>query len=256
MEWYHGDLTGGIFRYRLLELALLPFLLFPVFGRATAQEYHPLTIGSQWEYFSTVSGTELMSIDREEEILGTITRVRRTVDDIQTVENFLTQDSAGSLFLHGARNLTFGVEWAYVPPIRMVDAPLSLDKAWVTEGVVRYNLDGTPIGDEPMDFPFRVYTEGSVTVPAGEFYAYGVGWDIAPVARIRTSAGDFDFLGRHLGTRGALSDNATDWYSVGVGLVIHTTLQDEQLGYRLVSYALPPVPTRNETWSGIKALFR
>ena len=245
---------ASILGHRNLALASIAFFFGPV-CEAAAQDYHPLTVGSQWEYFSTVDGTDMMSITGEEEVLGTLTRVRREIAEAETIDTFLTQDAAGNLFCHGSRNLTLHLEFAFVPPLRMVDAPLSLGKTWTITQVMRYHFDGTPFTEEPFDLVFRVYTEGNVSVPAGDFFAYGVGYSLGFPGRFRASAGDLDILGHHPRDQNRQS-YPMEWYAVGVGLVIHTYLEDEQLGYRLVSYSIVPTATHNETWSGIKVLFR
>lgn len=243
-------------RLDIAKALLLVTLALPALsGRVEALTYHPLEVGFQWEYYSTLDGYQTMTITGERDILGIVTRVRRQEEQIQVFENFWTDDTEGNLYLHGAVNLTDGFEVAYFPPIQMVDAPLYLGKAWVTENIGLYDLDGTP-WDVEIDYPLRVYTEGIVTVPAGDFYAYGVGYDVGPIVIESESGQLFDIFGRRIEeTEEDRIDNATEWYSVDVGLVQHTYLADEELGFKLLSYEFP-VAISATTWGGLRLLFR
>ena len=59
-----------------------------------------------WFYEGSQQTLHTISIVGEEEILGTLTRVRRQVEHDQIFENFWTTDENDHLYLHGARNLT------------------------------------------------------------------------------------------------------------------------------------------------------
>lgn len=224
-------------------------------GVVLAQNYHPLNIGFRWEYYSTAEGHQVMTISGELVVLGTTTRIRYQAEEIQLYENYWTSDAAGNLFLHGARNFTFPMDVAYLPPIQMVSAPLFAGKTWITYDIQLYSLDGIPWGDEPFDYPVRVYNEGYMQVPAGEFYAYGVGYDINPALIIRTANGAFDVFGRHLEEVVTGSDNSSEWYSVDVGLVQFGPYADPENDFRLLAYYPPPTPVLSTTWGAIKALF-
>ena len=197
-----------------------------------------------------------MTITGEEEILGALTRVRRQQMTTDLFENFWTADSAGNVYIHGARNLVDDFEVAYLPPILMVDAPLAYGKAWMTEGVMNYDLDGTPWGGDPYDYSLRVYFEGFVAVPAGDFYSYGVGYDAGPVL-VRSAAGEFyDIFGRRLRAGEQLTEaDITEWYSDGTGLAQQTTYAAGEHPLRLIWWN-PTVFTEASSWGRIKHLFR
>jgi hypothetical protein len=196
-----------------------------------------------------------MSIVGDQDILGVTTRVRRQVQQDQVFENFWSEDASGNVYLHGAVNFTYPAEAAYVPPIRMVAPPLFLGKSWVTNDIRVYNLDGTPWDDAPIDYPLRVYTEGTITVPAGDFYSYGVGYDTPFGSLLTSRQGTFDVLGRRVAGSQSTTDNATEWYSDGVGVVQSCYYTDRQYAFRLLSYGLPTVPTQATTWGRVKALY-
>jgi hypothetical protein len=239
----------------LCAWALLAVLVaYPIY--CLAGDYLPLDIGNQWYYESDLGETQLMTIIGEEVILGAVTRVRRQDMVTDLFENFWTSDSAGNLYLHGARNLDGHFEAGYLPPLKFVDVPLALGTAWVTEGFQTYDLDGTPWGDGPFDYPLRVYFEGGVVVPAGEFYSFGVGYDVG-VALLESPAGEFyDIFGRHVSPgQEPLQGDITDWYSDGIGLVQHTIYSGGQHALQLCWWS-HSVSARSSSWSRIKQLYR
>jgi hypothetical protein len=218
-------------------------------------DYHPLQIGSHWQYFSTYWGDESMTIVGDQLILGVTTRVRLQSEPDQVWENFWSKDSSGDLFLHGAVNFTDPFAVAYSPPIKMVAAPLYLGKTWVTTGIRPCDFDGTPWEGDPFDYPLRVYSEGALTVPAGAFYSYGVGYDVGTGLLLTTHQGTFDIFGRHLGNAQLTADNAAEWYSDGIGVVQSCVFLDRQYASRLVAYQLPSVATEATTWGRVKTNF-
>jgi len=232
-------------------LAGVSVLLALLVGPSHAYDYQPLQLGSQWFYDNPVYGPHTMSITGEREVLGTMTIIRHQEEEGQIYENYWTSDEAGNLFLHGAYNYE-GVGAAYLPPIQVVAAPLYLGGAWVTEDIHVYDLDGTPWGNEPFDYRLRVYTEGIEQVPAGDFYAYGVGTEGGPPAVLARDGQTYDLLGRALSDDYVpAEDSPTDWYSDGIGEVMWGTTYL----FVLVSYDLP-VPVVPTTWGRIRSLFR
>jgi hypothetical protein len=239
---------------RILLVLLVSVILCPMSGRA--EDYLPLDIGNEWYYESDLAETQLMTIIGEEVILGTDTRVRRQEMDDDLFENFWTGDSLGHVYLHGARNLIDGFEVAYLPPIRMVDAPLGFGKAWVTEGVRCYDLDGTPWEGDPLDYALRVYSEGFVSVPAGEFYSYGVGYDTGVLLVQSPSGESYDLFGRHAPIGEEIGEaDIVAWYSDGIGLVQHTIYDSGQHALQL-HWWNTPVSVESCSWGRLKQLFR
>ena len=237
--------------FGLLGLVLL---LIPA-RTCDAVSYHPLDVGTTWDYFSATEGDELVSIIGEREVLGALTRIRRHVRPEDTWENYWSQDDGGNLFIHGARSITDpSFEVAYLPPIRMVDSPLYEGKTWVTEDVRLYDLDGNPWPDEPFDYPLRVYSEGIVAVPAGEFYAFGVGYDAVDGRSAWVLRSGRDISGR-LWRPDKGRDNTSHWYAVDVG-VVQFFSGDAENPFRLVFFEVPPVGTVSTTWGRIRDLYR
>ena len=196
-----------------------------------------------------------MMITGEATILGEVTRVRREDTGTDLFENYWTKEEAGHLYLHGFYNLFADFGLAYQPPIRMVDSPLELGMTWVTEGVESFNLDGTPSGFDPFDYSLMVDFEGEITVPAGVFYAYGVGFDDSfPLLR-GPDGRYFDIFGHNLGERPRKGrTDITEWYTDGVGLTRRTHYGGEQHTLDL-QWWNPPVPVRESSWGRVKATF-
>ena len=233
-------------------------LSWPAAGPARAVDYHPLDVGNVWQYTSSVDGDQTMEIVGERTVLGVVTRVRRQTLATQTFENYWTRDAAGHLLLHGARNLTSPFEVAYFPPMRKVEAPLHLGRNWITEDVHLFSLDGTPWGDPPIDYYGEVLTEGEVTVPAGTFYAYGVGYEVygrAESGLLTRDGRSYDLEGRRVDGGAGRPLDATDWYADGVGEPWMSWYEDEELGFKLVSFNLP-TPARETSWGRVRWLYR
>ncbi len=221
---------------------------------AGAYDYFPLEIGTVWYYRNDLGEADLVSIVREEELLGAMTRVR-LCQGSQIIENYWSVDTGGHVYLHGGRNFTYPFELAYLPPLRMVDAPLYVGKEWVTENVRLYDFQGHYQGEE-FDYPLQVYSEGDLVVPAGTFHTYGIGYDPQPVL-IRSPSGDaYDLLLHRVdpsGTQGR--EDGTDFYSDGVGLVQYIVTTPPETWFKL-QWWNPPTPPQESTWGKIKALFR
>lgn len=218
--------------------------------------YLPLETGDHWSYQSDLGTTEEMTITGEFSVLGVVTRVR--LEDLVTdlVENYWTTDDSGDLFLHGAHNLMYGFQVAYQPPIRMIDAPLSQGKAWVTSAVHLYNLDGTPWGGDASDIALVVDFAGNVEVPAGSFPAFGIGFNTQTLALADKDGAEYDVFGRRVRDRVDKSDvDITEWYAAGVGIVQKTRYPGDQHLFQLTSFGLPSA-LRSTSWGSLKAEYR
>lgn len=238
----------------ILPLLGLLALLTSVSTNSVAYNYQPLGMGSQWTYEGPGGGIHVMTIMGERTVLGVVTRIRHQAEDGQTYENYWTSDDDDHLYLHGAYNYEADLGWAFEPPIKYVDAPLFAGKTWITEDIYMYGLDGTPWGGEPFDYPVRVYSEGLIEVPAGEFYSYGLGYDIGAEVVVSRDGRSYTLLGRALEIVPKIpDDNTTNWFCDGVGEPKFGYIYGEQ--HLLLSYDLP-VSVVTTTWGRVRALFR
>jgi hypothetical protein len=191
-------------------------------------------------------------------VIGVPCRIREQVvtgADPQTFRNFWTTNDEGDLFLHGAMNLSFPIAFAYVPPVQVLDSPLGLGRSWSTTVVVYFNLEGTGEPEGPFDFGYEVLSEGTVVVPAGSFYAYGVGPILGQptvwVANMGAFALDGAFLGGNYG--GQTLGEIENWYCDGLGIPKMSVSGE----FELISWEEPP-PTgvEGQSWGQIKSLYR
>ena len=226
---------------------------------ASSINYHPLDLGTEWHYENEVGQSRSAVIEGTFEVLGVLTVLRHeeiaesdTLADV--FENFWTSDVDGNLYLHGAVNLMHDFEAAYIPPIQFIDSPLELEKTWTTEDVQWCHLDGTGCSDS-TDFTWRVYTEGMVSVPAGDFYSFGVGQFI-PYEMLRSPSGlEFDVTGRFAGRFGQSGlGSPSAWYSQGVGVVQQSPYTWPEYMMKLVDWL--PSSVSPATWGRVKALYR
>jgi hypothetical protein len=221
---------------------------------AKGYEYYPLAIGTMWYYENDLGETNLMSIVREETLLGAMTHVRLKQGS-QVIETYWSVDTDGHVYLHGGRNFTYPFELAYLPPLRMVDAPLYLGKEWVTEDVGLYDFQGNFQGDE-FDYPLEVYFEGELVLPAGTFHSYGIGFDLNPVFVDGPSGEIYDVQLNRIDPSDARSrEDVTDWYTDGVGPVQYTITTPPETWFKL-HWWNPSTRARESTWGQIKTLFK
>jgi len=183
-----------------------------------------------------------------------VRRSEEELPDPQIYDAFLTSDEAGNLFLHGAVNHTYPFEMAYLPPILLVSVPLELGQYWVTEGVQAYDFDGVPIG-VPFDYALQVDFEGNVAVPAGTFYAYGIG-AVIPGQPNLPHEQNHDIFGRYIPFEEDARDiDITHWYTDQVGLVQRTFYLGDERVLKLLWWT-PPTATEERTWGQIKGMYR
>jgi hypothetical protein len=211
---------------------------------ALAAEYLPLPLGATWQYISEAGGAETQIVTGTRNLFGTDTWVISYQDSPLNdgLENYWTTNAEGDVFLWGFfRNLQ-GWGWAYQPPIRMVDAPLSLGQEWSTTYTI-YELPGF-VPEGTNEYPLEVSSEGMVTVPAGTYFAYGIGIPELPLL------GGYSITGEVVaGAPGHRA--ASDWWSDGVGRVQYEV---DQI-YRLTSFGWP-TPVAVTSWGRVKALYR
>jgi hypothetical protein len=242
----------------LAVISMLIVVLPPT--QVGAVTYYPLVIGAEWQYEVDGELAGLMSITGHRELMGVTTVIRH--EDIyefgmgpMIVENFWTADATGNLFLHGAINYTYDVEFAYWPPIKMIDAPLELGASWITEDIYRFDLDGNPLGGSPFDYPLAVHFEGQTEVPLGSFYTYGVGFDYGAPPLYAEAGRQYDILGRRLSDGSTLpSGEPTHWYEEDVGLAQWRFTSTSSDTFKLAEHQTSPVSELS--WGRTKLLFR
>lgn len=240
-----------------VSLMAAVFLAVPL--TVSADDFFPLEIGMRWEYVSDAFNPVSFEITGERTILGKVTRVRRETNGFQVYENYWTKDEEGNVYLHGSVNLTFGIDdaAAYSPPIRMVQVPLVDGITWTTYGIQQFDLDGN-YESGPFDFRQRVYGSGQLEVPAGEFFAFGIGNPDNPILR-ESHGALFDLLGRRVDVDGENyiegGGYPTQWYSASVGVVMFNAYATPSLAHRLASWSFP-TPVSPTSWGGVKALYR
>jgi hypothetical protein len=234
-------------RRTTMVFALLVLIAFAA-SRLAAEPFLPLAVGNNWEYDGLVGEHELWRVQSTSTIWGSETYRILFEESTQNegLRNYWTSDEDGSALLWGFYRWQEDSGKLYAPPLRMVDAPLHVGKTWRCTTHV-YDLPDT-VYSETMVQTFVVYSEGPISVPAGDFYAYGVGTTVPPPG--------FSEPGKTVGLDGRVTQVgslglATDWWTEGVGEVQYKANDT----YRLTSYELITAvdPT---SWGRIKAVFR
>lgn len=217
-----------------------------------AASYMPLVSGMSWDYRTPSGLQHNMMMCGTRVVNGAVTSVRHQSEVGQVYENYWTEDAAGNLYLHGAWNVTSNYQAVYAPPILFVHPPLSVGRTWANPEVHMFDFDGNDL-DFVFSYPMAVFTDETLTVPAGAFHAYGIGFDPSAFSAVSRSGGAYSLIGRRLDTAaGATSAaNATDWFSEGVGEVRFSG--DGEL-FGLVGWGAP-TPVAVATWGAIKALY-
>ena len=210
--------------------------------------YFPLDQGMFWSYEAGTGEMETMTITGTRELLGSPTTVRYYTESTSndSLENYWTTEPDGDVLLWGFyRTEDGGWGWGYDPPIRMLDAPLFVGKTWSCTTDVYSMPSGSP--RTSWAFEFTVTWEGVVSVPAGVFPSFAIGYE-------DTLDYDEPFHSRDgylPDGRAAVSrPDPREWYSDGVGL----TQYDYGALYELVRYGMTPVEAGS--WSRVKALYR
>lgn len=211
---------------------------------ALAAEYLPLDLGVTRQYVGDEGGAETLVVTGTRTLFGTEVKVisyqNSTVNE--GLENYWTTAPDGDVLLWGFYRNVEEFGRVYQPPVRMVDAPLSVGRQWATTFAI-YTFPGYVV-QGTATYPLEVYTEGPVSVPAGTYSAYGIGLGNPPLLAGHTITGE-------VVTGDIREDVATDWWSDGVGRVQY----DLDRRYQLLS-ADPPTPTTGISWGRVKALSR
>lgn len=234
----------------LRENLLALFALISLVGtpeNARCQTYQPLDIGNFWSYQGPSGEQETHIVQGTRVIRGTpVYVVKYSGGHDDGLENYWTTDASGDLFLWGfyAPNAEFGL--VYDPPLLFLDSPLALGDSWQTT-FSAYSLPDTSYFGQ-FTFRQKVYEEGVVTVPAGDFYAYGVGEAPGAPSPSIPFLADHDLAGNAISTtRGGAP---TSWFSQDVGEVQLNAF----VFLKLTAY-LAPTPTTPSSWGALKHRF-
>jgi hypothetical protein len=241
-------MEGGTAVRTLPILALMSALVPSI---ADAQpDYFPLRVGNQWSYSGSAGGAEVQTVTGTTEILGTTVFVVRFSQSTNNegLEDYWSVAADGDVMLSGFFRSNEGWGFAYDPPVVLVHPPLAVGSQWIAPTTI-YNLpDGTLFGD--VTFGLQVYEEVVLTVPAGNFPAFGIGQFIPGSG---TGSMPSSLQGQYTltGERVAGVSPATDWWTEGVGRPRYVSDQV----YDLESYGIP-TPSLASSWGSLKVLFR
>lgn len=228
-----------------MKFIIVCFLACSIVGSAAGQEYLPLETGNFWSYVADDGAKEMRVVgDQVPVFQGNPYGIEYTISpNNQGLVNYWTSGPDGDVLLWGFFREGWG--YLYQPPILMVDAPLSVSKTWTTTTDM-YTLPGT-IFEQTADFAFMVREAPELTVPAGVFPTYGIGFP-DPGAKTFLN-GRYTLWGELRTDKDAGVDS---WYSLDVGIV-----QDNlDRFYKLETYTDHPVAVVASTWGSVKALYR
>jgi len=210
--------------------------------RADAEStWFPMHIGNEWDYVDTGGAHEVVTFTRTMTLAGRevfVLTYGPSVDNTG-LENYWCAGPDGDVLLSGFFRSDDGFGWLYDPPIPLVDAPLSLGKTW--SHATRVTLLPTMEDLGINVFGFQVYTAGLLSVPAGIYFAYGIGY--SPPTLVVESARDLDATGRR-----SSGPSVSDWWTDGLGRPQYNSFQLSAFSF--------PTPTRGATWGKVKALYR
>jgi len=225
----------------------IAFLLLACPRPVAAAGLLPLQVGYSWKYLGAETAVkETQTVVGTKVLLGSPAFVIRYTDnaDNEGLENYWTSGPDGDVFLWGFLRNVEGFGWSYDPAIHWADAPLYLGKTWDQHVNVYSTITGEHL--ESWDITFEVADEVDLTVPAGTFHAFGIGYSV-------TGVGPHPLV--DIALDGAMP-SPTDvpplfWLSEGVGDVQHLsadTLQLSQFDF--------PTPATRVSWAVVKARYR
>lgn len=156
--------------------------------------------------------------------------------------NFWTVEGDGDVNLCGFYRSGEGFGRAYFPPIKMLDAPLAVGQTWTESCDIYTYPDLVKIGE--LQISFAVYESGPVSVPAGDFETYGIGFAF-PLEQAPPTPVGFSIDGAvETAQRGA---GASEWWALDVGKVQY---RSSDL-FQLTTYDLP-TPLQSLSWGRLK----
>lgn len=215
---------------------------------APAQAYLPLGPGSYWHYAGDAGDALSRSVTGTVEMAGetvSVVAVSGYAPD-EGLEQYFTAEPSGDVLLWGFFRSLEDWGFLYVPPLRLVDAPLSVGQRWSVIAdifeIPSNQTAGTLVGERV------VLSEGLETVPAGEFFARAIAWDLRGEPARALAERGCDPSCRRLSPGRELG--LPEYWSQGVGIIREETTQI----WRLTDFD-GPTPAASPSWSALKALY-
>jgi len=230
-----------------MKTILLLYILLAL--PASAQDYQPLTPGNFWTYLLDDGTHQVRVVGEMVSLFGNMVFPlgHPEMDSYQNLVNYWSTGPDGDLLLWGWSRGNGG--YYYLPPIVLVDSPLALGKSWSTTVDVYAVSDSSFVSAD--EFSFAVYDHADITVPAGTFESWGVGYGTS--SKKNFIEGRYNLMGEEIGAEvSAGTGDVESWYAEGVGLVQHNL----STVHRLEDYSGRLVANKATTWGGIKAIFR
>jgi len=232
-----------------IRASLLILTLLAIGLPAYASDWYPIDTGRFWVYTSPGGTSYSATIDASELFVGAIVQPLHWDSGVREL---LSEDGAGHVYLHGQD----GADGSYVvydPPVLRMDSDLTPGLGWeATAEVIGYSVSGVELFRGQLHMTFDVIAIGSVDVPAGTFVAAEV---LQTIETTISPAGTSAPYCAALGSSAPLGVYTFhEVYGDGVGWIRRT--DDTGLVFELMSYGPTPLPTRETTWGGVKALFR
>jgi len=214
-------------------------------GTALAEDYLPLATGNFWSYISDNGQQEMRVVAGQVPIFqGYPYAIEYPISPAnEGLVNYWSSEPDGGVLLWGFFRDGWG--YLYQPPIRIVDAPLSVGKTWTNTSDF-YTLPDTTF-HQTYDLTFTVFEEPELTVPAGVFPCFGIG---TPDPTVKSGLRNRYTLWGELKT--AKAGGPDGWFSLGVGLAQFST----DMLYQLETYTDHPVTVEVSSWGAVKALYR
>ncbi len=227
---------------RLLGLALM--FVLGMSHATLANDFFPMCPGSVWEYADDeTSAPYVKECVGWEDIWGVRCGVIEYLKGPDAgLRNFWYDAADGVLMLRGFFRPQDGFGFLYEPGIPMISASPFLGEEFCVS-VDAFHLPDSTYSDS-WSFCQGIVEEGFLDLPAGTFYAYGLGGRDEGLGR-----GDYDLLGRRI--RSPQRGNAWIWFTEHVGEVRSTSIGS----YSLADYSLPPSSLDVTSWGRVKALY-
>ena len=220
---------------RLRECSLLILPLLTVSLPAKASQWYPIDTGRYWVYSGPGGGSYSATVEDPEPFAGSIVQPLLWNSGVR---EYLSQDGAGRVFLHGV-TYPDGSYVVFDPPILRMDSELTPGHQWeAIYEAIHYSAGGVEVGREQGGETFSVIDVGPVDVPAGTFLAAEVLHTI------------------DLGSQPSYTFR--DMYAEGVGWIRRTDENGTSVLFELESYGpgSGPLAVHPTTWGRVKALYR